>query len=226
MPTAVEVFIENDAKTYFFNLYTKETQQEFIRHLKALNPRIKAILNRPQDFKDSDIQKKWIEGEISNFEYLMFLNTYAGRSYNDINQYPVFPWVIKDFSSPKLELDTQDPEKRAKTFRELHKPIGAISELKREDAKEKFENWSEEDNGEPAFHYGSHYSNAGSVINFLIRLEPFTSLNIDLQSGKFDQADRLFASIQNAWNSCCNNRGDFRELTPEFYYLPEFLKNW
>ena len=156
----------------------------------------------------------------------MLLNTFAGRSYNDINQYPVFPWVIKDFSSAKLDLETEDPEKRARIFRELDTPIGAINPIKREDAQEKFENWSEEDNGEPAFHYGSHYSNAGSVINFLIRLEPFTSLNIDLQSGKFDQADRLFASIQNAWNSCCNNRGDFRELTPEFYYLPEFLKNW
>ncbi len=31
-------------------------------------------------------------GETSNFEYLMQLNTLAGRSYNDLSQYPVFPW--------------------------------------------------------------------------------------------------------------------------------------
>ena len=38
-------------------------------------------------------------GEISNFEYLMCLNTLAGRSYNDLMQYPVFPWVIADYDS-------------------------------------------------------------------------------------------------------------------------------
>ena len=35
--------------------------------------------------------KKWLDGDISNFEYLMILNTLAGRSYNDLTQYPVFP---------------------------------------------------------------------------------------------------------------------------------------
>lgn len=38
-------------------------------------------------------------GEISNFQYLMHLNTLAGRSYNDLTQYPVFPWVIADWTS-------------------------------------------------------------------------------------------------------------------------------
>lgn len=30
--------------------------------------------------------QKWQRREISNFEYLMFLNTIAGRTYNDLNQ--------------------------------------------------------------------------------------------------------------------------------------------
>lgn len=34
-------------------------------------------------------QQKWIYREISNFEYLMQLNTIAGRTYNDLSQYPV-----------------------------------------------------------------------------------------------------------------------------------------
>lgn len=38
-------------------------------------------------------------GEISNFEYLMHLNTLAGRTYNDLMQYPVFPWIIADYES-------------------------------------------------------------------------------------------------------------------------------
>lgn len=39
------------------------------------------------------------KGEISNFEYLMHLNTVAGRTYNDLMQYPVFPWVLADYQS-------------------------------------------------------------------------------------------------------------------------------
>lgn len=33
--------------------------------------------------------QKWVNREISNFDYLMQLNTIAGRTYNDLAQYPV-----------------------------------------------------------------------------------------------------------------------------------------
>jgi len=29
----------------------------------------------------------------------MHLNTLAGRTYNDLMQYPVFPWIIADYES-------------------------------------------------------------------------------------------------------------------------------
>lgn len=51
----------------------------------------------------------------------MHLNTLAGRSYNDLMQYPVFPWILADYDS--LELDLNDPA----TFRDLTKPMGAQS---------------------------------------------------------------------------------------------------
>lgn len=51
------------------------------------------------------------------------------------------------------------------------------------------------------------------------------SLAQDLQSGKFDNADRMFNSIQATWESCMGNSTDVKELIPEFYYLPEFLTN-
>ena len=58
-------------------------------------------------------------GEINNFQYLMHLNTLAGRSYNDLMQYPVFPWIVADYDSEELDLLSQD------TFRDLSKPMGA-----------------------------------------------------------------------------------------------------
>ena len=62
--------------------------------------------------------KRWQNGEISNFQYLMHLNTLAGRGYSDLTQYPVFPWVLADYESENLDLS--DP----KTFRKLEKPMG------------------------------------------------------------------------------------------------------
>lgn len=62
--------------------------------------------------------KRWQSGEISNFQYLMHLNTLAGRGYSDLTQYPVFPWILADYESKILDLS--DPN----TFRRLDKPMG------------------------------------------------------------------------------------------------------
>ncbi len=64
------------------------------------------------------VTQRWEAGELSNFEYLMQLNTLAGRSYNDLNQYPVFPWIIADYESEELDLD------EARTYRDLGRPMG------------------------------------------------------------------------------------------------------
>ena len=48
---------------------------------------------------ERSVTQKWVRGEITNFQYLMFLNTLAGRSYNDLMQYPIFPWVLRDYNS-------------------------------------------------------------------------------------------------------------------------------
>lgn len=55
----------------------------------------------------------------------MELNVIAGRSYNDITQYPVFPWVLADYTSD--ELDLNNPA----SFRDLSKPMGAVNERRR-----------------------------------------------------------------------------------------------
>lgn len=60
----------------------------------------------------------------------------------------------------------------------------------------------------------------------MIRMSPFTEIFLALQGGNFDLADRLFSSIPRAWDSASSdNRGDVRELVPEFYYTPAFLMN-
>lgn len=79
---------------------------------------------------------------------------------------------------------------------------------------ERFESFAESYSSLPPFHYGSplsptgtlnpnpecmsgsHYSNAGIVLFYLLRIEPFASLHLELQGGTFDCADRLFSSVR------------------------------
>ena len=61
------------------------------------------------------------------------MNTYAQRSTLDLTQYPVFPWIIKDYSSETLDLKDVD-----KTFRDLGKPIGAMTQKRLDDFLSRF----------------------------------------------------------------------------------------
>jgi len=163
--------------------------------------------------------RKWMKGEISNFHYLMLVNTMAGRTFNDLTQYPVFPWVLADYSSDRLDLD--DP----RTYRDLSKPMGCQNPQRESDFRERYQSFAEMGEENP-FHYGTHYSSAMIVTSYLIRIQPFVQSYLLLQGGSFDHPDRLFDSIENAWLSASKQiPTDVRELTPEFYYLPEFLQN-
>ncbi|WWD18748.1 hypothetical protein CI109_103202 [Kwoniella shandongensis] len=164
------------------------------------------------------LQRKWQSREISNFAYLQLLNQYANRTPNDVTQYPVFPWVLSDYTSDKLDLDA------ISSFRDLTHPMGALTPARREAAIERYS--ATEGVGEKPFHYGTHYSSSMIVCGFMIRLSPFTEIFLALQGGNFDLADRLFSSIPRAWESAsAENRGDVRELIPEFFYSPAFLVN-
>lgn len=66
----------------------------------------------PSDCKTEDTPileytKQWAAGKLSNYDYLKICNTYAQRSTQDLTQYPVYPWVLKDFKTPVLDL--KDP---------------------------------------------------------------------------------------------------------------------
>ncbi|XP_018577977.1 WD repeat and FYVE domain-containing protein 3 [Anoplophora glabripennis] len=169
---------------------------------------------------ETSVTQRWVRGEISNFQYLMYLNTLAGRSYNDLMQYPVFPWILADYDSE--ELDLTDPS----TFRDFTRSMGAQSPERLEQFKKRFKEWDDPHGETPPYHYGTHYSSAMIVCSYLVRLEPFTQHFLRLQGGHFDLADRMFHSVKEAWLSASkHNMADVKELIPEFFYLPEFLCN-
>lgn len=168
---------------------------------------------------NTGLTQKWVNRDISNFEYLMGLNTIAGRTFNDLSQYPVFPWILSDYTSNVLDLNN------VKSFRDLSKPIGVQNPKHVNEVKAKYEQFEDPSGTVAKFHYGTHYSNSAMVLHYMVRVEPFTSLHIELQSGRFDVADRQFHSVPQTWKNLYNNVNDVKELVPEFFYFPEFLLN-
>jgi hypothetical protein len=73
--------------------------------------------------------------------------------------------------------------------------------------------------------YGTHYSSPGFVLHYMLRQEPFTTMAISLQGGRFDCPDRLFFDIASSWQSTTTNSGDFKEAIPELFFCPEMLLN-
>lgn len=98
------------------------------------------------------------------------------------------------------------------SFRDLSKPIGALNPDRLKHFIERYNTY--DDPEIPKFHYGSHYSSAATVLYYLIRMEPFTTLSIQFQGGKFDVADRMFHSIAQTWKNTLNNTSDVKELIP------------
>ncbi|XP_072572045.1 neurobeachin-like protein 2 isoform X2 [Paramormyrops kingsleyae] len=218
--SALELFFIDQAH-YFINFRKKVRNKVYSRILGLRPPNLFYFGSRsPQELlKASGLTQKWVYREISNFEYLMQLNTIAGRTYNDLSQYPVFPWVLCDYTSPTLDLE--DPS----VFRDLSKPIGVVNPRHAQAVREKYESFEDPSGTIEKFHYGTHYSNAAGVMHYMIRMEPFTMLHIQLQDGRFDCADRQFHSVAATWQARMESPADVKELIPEFFYFPEFLQN-
>jgi factor associated with neutral sphingomyelinase activation len=113
---------------------------------------------------------KWQLRQISNFDYLLHLNSAAYRTFSDFTQYPVFPWVLSCYNSPVLDLS------EPRNFRDLSKPIGALNDKRLETFWKRYN-----DMPEPKFLYGTHYSTPGYVIGFLFRKYPLAMLRLHVR---------------------------------------------
>lgn len=132
--TAIEIFFNDSAAPVFLNfaslsdakdvgslivatrnefLYPKGSNKDKSGHIQFVDKRV--ALEMAEAARES-----WRRREMTNFEYLMILNTLAGRSYNDLTQYPIFPWVLADYTADTLDFN------KSSTFRDLSKPVGAL----------------------------------------------------------------------------------------------------
>ena len=202
---ACEIFLEN-GKSYFFNLFSEEKKIEFFSALKLDNTNENKIVTDLKGyFRKKEYSKLWLQGDISNLQYLLFINKYASRSYNDTNQYPVMPWL-------KLKNNYE---------RNLLYSTVAQTETQRDYLVTKYDMSF----GGFKNHFNIHFSNSSFVIYYLVRINPFTNGQITLQNGKFDSPNRQFSSIEDCLN-IFERSNDSRELIPHFFISQEFFYNY
>uniref|UniRef100_A0A8C5N5V7 Lysosomal trafficking regulator n=1 Tax=Gouania willdenowi TaxID=441366 RepID=A0A8C5N5V7_GOUWI len=221
---AVEIFLTN-GRTLLLAFDTTKVRDDVYHNILTSD-----LPNLLEHGNITALTQLWGSGQISNFEYLTHLNKHAGRSFNDLMQYPVFPFILRDYISETLDLQDQN------IYRNLSKPI-AVQSKEKEDRyvdnyrylEDEYKKGIREDDPMPPvqpYHYGSHYSNSGTVLHFLVRMPPFTKMFLAYQDQSFDIPDRTFHSMNTTWRlSSYESMTDVKELIPEFFYLPEFLVN-
>ena len=195
----------NEIKNSQININGNLTSNINILNQNKSEINFKLIEDPITEFNKMQLQSKNKKGNLSNFNYLLLINKYSSRTYNDYNQYLIFPLLF---------LDIENNVKR-----DLSKVVSLNRDNKDEIIARAQSNYSSF-----KYHFSQHYSNSGFLLTYLVRLIPFTYQHIIFQSYKFDDAARIFSSLNQIYGFL-NTSGDNRELIPEFYYSLDFLIN-
>ena len=145
--SAIEIYTELN-KSYLLTFKNNKDLTQFtndilyhadFREIKIDEIKNKIIgyekVNSPEDKKINyyinQKYEEWRNYSISTFELLMWLNIFSGRSFNDLTQYPVFPWILTNYDKEEINFETN--------LRDLSCPMGMIEiNEKSETRKEAF----------------------------------------------------------------------------------------
>ena len=215
---AIEIFLYN-GKSYFFNFYETTYCTDFINNLKIqyencdinnLGDIFEIIENPIEYFNKKKFCNNWLDGKLPTLDYLLLINKYSGRSYNDLTQYIIFPWLLNNYSDVNNK----------NNFRKMNLSMAIQDKTNLESIKESYEN---DKDLIKRSHFQYHYSNSSYISLYLLRLNPFTYNQIK-QNGHFDSPDRQLESMQDM----CIIFKDFKEtseLIPEYFFMVECFLN-
>ena len=241
MYQACEIFTV-DNKSYLINFFERTVLLEkFYNDIKKIYPNVlnKIIENVREFFEFRHFIDDWNSNKIDNFTLLNMLNKYSSRSYNDLQQYPVFPWLFTRYSSELLQykkynllsslkntfiskqvINSLNKTLYEKFLRAFQFPISAQTDEKRKEIQKTY------DKSFLKFksHFNSHYSTSAIIYYFLVRISPITEEHVKFQGGQFDKIERMFFGPDN-FLKIIDYLKDSRELIPDMFYLYEMYFN-
>ena len=200
---SLEIFMKN-GKSYLFNFFNEDTNNDVMDIFKA--KKILAICNLNEYFRSKDYSKKWKEGKISTFDYLLLLNKMSSRTFNDPNQYLIMPWLflndgiscLRNFDIP---MSVQDKDRQEYYLSNKNIYYNETTQIQ-----------------------GNHYSTSAYILFYLMRTNPYTNNMIRFQSNSFDIPERQYCDIQQTI-FLCQRMNNNREIIPELFSLPEIYIN-
>ena len=236
-----EIYLK-DGRSYFFNLF-HESKYEKLKSFLLENNELEPLIHK-KDYlsKNKLVIEAWEKNIISNYEFLLLINKYSARSFNEPNQYYVFPWILTKFNNlvyinnneNKLYLEQRKISSNANksdlilnefetinSLRNLKYPVSQQSEYSRNASIYRY---SEDEETKFPFHLGTHYSTAPFIYYYLMRQEPYNTLLIKLQNYQQENPNRMFIGMKETVE-ILESGNDNRELIPEFFSKIEFFLN-
>ena len=225
MKQSIEIF-NKFGKSYFFNFFNIEQCENACKILTNL---CKCSIEEGSKETIKKVVNLFKKGDISNYEYLLYLNKLATRSFNDLSQYPVFPWLVTDIT--RLISEDRNPYENNKetpgdenesNLRDMNYPISMQNPNKREAEIEKFI----EDSNCTSFpyHLGTHYSTSSYIFYYLMRNNPYCQNLIKLQNYRQENPNRMFLTFKDT-QKILKSSTDNRELIPDIYCYVDFFCN-
>jgi len=220
---ACEIFLKN-GKSYYFNFIEKENKlfKLFKEFEKFEELKDKIISNPVEYFKEQKYSEKCVNDEISIYQYLLYINKFSSRSYNDVNQYPIFPWIFRETS-----IWSYNNLKNLPKLRYLRYPIsigGKSLEDKKLEIEKAMSFYDSLKEAKFPYHFSSHYSTREYILSFLARILPYTEELLLFKKNKIDSFNRQLNSIDEFLTILLSNH-DNRELIPEYFTTVEFYLN-
>jgi hypothetical protein len=151
----------------------------------------------------------WLSNRMSTSEALIRLNHIAGRTFDDLSAYPIFPRVLRAFSCDSF-LDALSQ------FRDLSLPLPVIAD--RDPGHQVLKQRMAMQN----YHHCENISTAVSVSSYLVRVIPFLNFQIGFHEG-FDVIDRIFRSVPIHFSI---DHVTVSEFSPEVFLMPELFMNF
>ena len=140
--SAIEIFTSKN-KVYYLNfpdsfkrqnalnlLLSKFTTKKEIKIFKNkiigynVSPADNTYINFNINNKEPDfiinILDNWTDWNISTMELLLWLNILSNRSFNDISQYPVFPWILTQYQDILTNIPVKENSSLSKSFLDIN----------------------------------------------------------------------------------------------------------
>ncbi|OHS95234.1 Beige/BEACH domain containing protein [Tritrichomonas foetus] len=200
-PNSLEFYMKNGSS--IFVDFTPIEAQTILSNFNTINPQLVQTCSPANFFASTNFMKQWVDGKLSNFEYLIILNYFSGRTYNDPSMYPIYPWVVSSYNE-NLEGNNYHNFNIYK-YRDLSKPIAA-------------------QNKEQTHVYLFAPSTPTLVSYYLSRIEPYNSIPKDMKIEKLRFTKDTFKSMQECYNRSSSPKvSNCYELTPEFFTSPFYF---